>query len=154
MLKIKSLVHLKMSVGLSNPNRNKDCLLQNLWITEKTSGICIFEENFDKHSRFKFSNDLICGFFSAISMLALDVFTEDISYIKLSNSKIFFKNSKNFLFIFRFQNQFDYTPHKIKSLVNRISKIFVEIYDITFQNWNRDLYHFKYFSNHLKNILC
>lgn len=153
MLKIKFFVQLKMTVALLNANRKKDCMLQNLWITEKTSGICIFEKNIDEHGRIKFSNNLICGFFSAVSMLGLEVFAENISCIIFSNSKIIFKNTKNFLFIFRFQNKYDFNSYKIKNLINEISKTFADTYDNTLQNWNRDVCHFKNFSNLIESKL-
>lgn len=134
-------------------NNQKSSFLQNLWIIEKGSGICIFEKNFEKHKKIKFSNNLICGFFSAISMLALEVFAERISHIKFSNCKLTFKHTNNFLFIFRIQNQPSPSTYKINDLINEISKMFVDLYDNSFQNWNRDIRQFKSFSHDLENKL-
>jgi len=142
-----------MTVELLNFDNKKPSLMQNLWIIEIASGICIFEKNFEEHRKIQFPNNLICGFFSAISMLALEVFAENINCIKFSNSKLYFKKTRNFLFIFRFQNQHPYSSHKIKNLINEISKIFADMYDNTVQCWNRDVRQFITFSKQLKKFI-
>ncbi|MFX0031219.1 MAG: hypothetical protein ACFE9P_01030 [Candidatus Hermodarchaeota archaeon] len=153
MLKVKFSINHIMTVELLNLDDKSPNLIQNLWIIERTSGICIFEKNFEENRKIQFPNNLICGFLSAISMLALEVFAENINYIKFSNSKLYFKKTSNFLFIFRFQNQHPYSSQKIMNLIKDISKMFADMYDNTVQHWNRDVRQFKTFSRHLEKLL-
>lgn len=133
--------------------RRENRFLENLWIIEKKSGICIFNKNYIYLKKKHQSTDLICGFLSAISMLASEAFAEDIKYIKLSNSKLYFKHTINFLFVLSIQNENRFNSHKIKTLINDISELFIFYYDKDFENWDRDIRHFKAFSKYLANIV-
>ncbi|MFX1590454.1 MAG: hypothetical protein ACFFC1_20155, partial [Promethearchaeota archaeon] len=100
------------------------------------------------------STDLICGFLSAISMLASEAFAEDIKYIKLSNSKLYFKYTTNFLFVLSIQNENRFNSKKIKTLINDISDLFILYYDKDFEAWDKDIRQFKAFSKYLENVVC
>jgi hypothetical protein len=138
-------------IVLNQDKKNKIGSLQNLWIIERKSGICIFEKNFNDHKKIPFSNNLICGFLSAISMLALEAFAENVTSIKLSRIELYFKNTRNFLFIFSIQNQNPFSSYKIKNLISEISDMFIEIYDKGFENWDKDIRQFKNFSSYLES---
>lgn len=133
--------------------RRENRFFENLWIIERNSGICIFNKNIKCLKKKHLSIDLICGFLSAISMLASEAFAEDIKYIKLSNSKLYFKYTTNFLFILSIQNENRFNSHKIKTLINDISDLFVFYYDKDFESWDRDIRQFKAFSKYLANIV-
>lgn len=133
--------------------RRENRFFENLWIIERNSGICIFNKNIKCLKKKHLSIDLICGFLSAISMLASEAFAEDIKYIKLSNSKLYFKYTTNFLFVLSIQNENRFNSHKIKTLINDISDLFVFYYDKDFESWDRDIRQFKAFSKYLANIV-
>ncbi len=133
--------------------RRESRYFENLWIIERKSGICIFNKNSKFLKKKHLSIDLICGFLSAISMLALEAFAEDIKYIKLSNSKLYFKHTTNFLFVLSIQNENRFNSHKIKTLINDISALFLFYYDKDFESWDRDIRQFKAFSKYLANII-
>jgi hypothetical protein len=133
--------------------RKENRFLENLWIIERKSGICIFNKNFKCLGKKHLSTDLICGFLSAISMLASEAFTENIKYIKLSNSKLHFKYTMNFLFVLSVYNENRFTSRTIKSLINDISNLFIFYYDKDFESWDRDLRQFKGFSKNLATLV-
>ena len=128
-------------------------LIESLWVLERNSGICLFEENFEKDATNGISIDLICGFLSAISVIAVEAFEEDIKYIELSRRKLFFKNTANFVFITSIRNQKRLNHQKVKNLMDQISNEFMERFDINFKRWDRNVYHFQPFSENLKLIL-
>ena len=133
--------------------RRENRYFENLWIIERKSGICIFNQNFKCLKKKHLSIDLICGFLSAISMLASEAFAEDIKYIKLSNSKLYFKRTMNFLFVLSIHNENRFNSHKIKTLINDISDLFVFYYDKDFESWDRDIRQFKAFSKYLADMV-
>ena len=133
--------------------RRENRFFENLWIIERKSGICIFNKDFKCLKNKHHSIDLICGFLSAISMLASEAFADDIKYIKLSNSKLYFKYTTNFLFVLSIQNENRFNSHKIKALINDISDLFVFYYDKDFESWGNDIRQFKAFSKYLANIV-
>jgi len=133
--------------------RRENKYFENLWIIERKSGICIFSKDFKCLTKKHLSIDLICGFLSAISMLASEAFAEDIKYIKLSNSILYFKHTTNFLFVLSIQNENRFNSHKITTLINDISDLFLFYYDKDFESWDRDIRQFKAFSKYLANIV-
>ena len=133
--------------------RKENRFLENLWIIERKSGICIFNKNFTSLEKKHLSTDLICGFLSAISMLASEAFAENIKYIKLSNSKLNFKYTTNFLFVLSIHNENRFTSHTIKTLFNDISDLFIFYYDKDFESWDRDIRQFKAISKHLATLV-
>ncbi|MFX0018365.1 MAG: hypothetical protein ACFFAK_04195 [Promethearchaeota archaeon] len=133
--------------------RRENRYFENLWIIEKKSGICIFNKNFKYLKKKHLSIDLICGFLSAISMLALEAFSEDIKYIKLSNSKLYFKYTTNFLFVLSIQKENRFNSNKIRTLINDISDLFIFYYDKDFESWDRDIRQFKAFSKYLAKLI-
>ncbi|MFX1495303.1 MAG: hypothetical protein ACFFBZ_13545 [Promethearchaeota archaeon] len=137
----------------SADKRRENRFFDNLWIIERKSGICIFNKNFKYIKNKQLSVDLICGFLSGIAMLVSEAFAEDIRYIKLSNSKLYFKYTTNFLFVLSIKNENQLNSYKIKSLINDISALFIFFYDRDFESWDRDIRKFKAFSKYLKNII-
>ncbi|MFX0025837.1 MAG: hypothetical protein ACFE8M_05430 [Candidatus Hermodarchaeota archaeon] len=136
----------------SADKRRENRFFENLWIIERKSGICLFHKSFRYLKNKSLSVDLICGFLSAIAMLASEAFAEDIRYIKLSNSKLYFQYTANFLFILSVQNETLLNPYKIKTLINNISDLFVFYYDKDFESWDRDIHKFKAFTKYLENL--
>lgn len=139
-----------ISIKNSKP---QNILIESFWVLERTSGICLFEENLEKDATNGISIDLICGFLSAISVIAVEAFEEDIKYIELSRRKLFFKNTDNFVFITSIKNQKRLNHQKVKNLIDQISNEFIAKFDINFERWDRNVYHFQPFSEDLKSIL-
>lgn len=137
----------------SADKRKENRFFDNLWIIERKSGICLFHKNFKYLKNKSLPVDLICGFLSAIAMLASEAFAEDIRYIKLSNSKLYFQYTTKFLFIFSIQSQNRLNPYKISTLINHISDLFVFYYDKDFESWDRDIRKFKAFTKDLENLI-
>lgn len=142
-----------MNLSMIKKHNNSKMLIESVWVLEKNSGICIFEQNYGMIKNEKISIDLICGFLSAISLLAVEVFDESINYIELSKRKIYFKNTTNFVFIFSILNKGRLNTKKIINLINSTSDEFNTQFNSDFENWDRNVYHFEPFSEHLNSIL-
>jgi len=133
--------------------RNGKILIESIWILEKQSGICIFEENYNAIKNQKVSIDLICGFLSAISLLAVETFDELINCIELSKRKVYFKSTSNFVFIFTILKKKGFNNKKLIDLINFISNEFTNQFNTDFERWDGNICRFEPFSEKLDSIL-
>ena len=126
-------------------------LFDGIWILEKKSGICLFSIVVENNSVIEISDEILCGFFSAISTIANHTFTEEISYIDTTSRRICFRNSSKFSFVF----SIDYKRQRrsrIESIINLIIDEFVNLFEKDFERWDRDISSFESFLPRLKNL--
>jgi hypothetical protein len=129
--------------------------IESLWILERRSGICIFEENYIDFTKEGISSDMVGAFLAALLSFARETFTDEIQNIQFSNRKVFFKFSKHWLFVtVSGNNKNNY--HKIKGINNEIEEKFKLKFENIFEKddgWNGNTSLFQDFSIDLKKIV-
>ena len=144
----------KSSFGCSNiqDKNNEEFLIESLWILERKSGLCLFKEIYNEIIDQTISNDLICGFFSAVSDITNEAFRTDLQYIKLMNLKIYFEFIENLIFIIAI-NDDEFNDYEIQYLSCIIAEIFINKYQPYLYDWNNNVTYFKDFSEDLEKIV-
>lgn len=99
-------------------------LIQGLFILEKESGICVFEQNYVDITKDGMPTDLISSFLSAILSFAGETFTDEIQHIQFSNRKIIFEFSEHVLFVVIVSDAAPATDAQIKRIIRRIAEKF------------------------------
>ncbi|MFX0072261.1 MAG: hypothetical protein ACFFAO_14335 [Candidatus Hermodarchaeota archaeon] len=129
-------------------------IIESLWILERRSGICIFEENYLDFTKEGISTDMVGAFLAALLSFARETFTDEIQNIQFSNRKVFFKFSKHLLFVTICCNDKN-NHHKIKEISNEIEEKFNLKYEKIFENdgWNGNTSTFREFSSDLSEIV-
>ncbi len=130
-------------------------LIESLWILEKASGICIFEEYYVDFTRDGIETDLIASFLSALLSFADEAFEDAIQHIKLSNRKIVFEFSECVLFVVSISDDAPATDGQIKKAIEQIAKKFNDKYRAVLENgkWGGNVDLFSNFSQDLKDIV-
>jgi len=103
-------------------------LLENLWVLEKQSGICLFEKSFVENQSEKISVDLASAFLTAISSFVDETFSDGIQSIDFQKRKIHFRFRGRLLFIFIFSKSVKSAHRAKEKLMNRIIDKFYEQY--------------------------
>jgi propanediol dehydratase large subunit len=70
-----------------------------IWIIQKDSGICVFEQSFSE-SAVTIDSDLIGGFLSAILNFSDEVIKSSIQYIQLNDYLLYYDFSRDFVFVY------------------------------------------------------
>ncbi|MGV9172249.1 MAG: hypothetical protein ACOC4M_06010 [Promethearchaeia archaeon] len=128
-----------------------DCI----WISERESGVIIFEEIYTDITKSGISTDMILNFLSALVRFADEVFVGEIKHIKLSNHKIFFDFLKHIMLVISISDKIVIDEAKVNILIERIGKKF----DLKFKHlYNQELWYvnvdvFNSFSRDLREII-
>ncbi|TFG25851.1 MAG: hypothetical protein EU532_11235 [Promethearchaeota archaeon] len=130
-------------------------LIENLWVIENQSKLCVFEANYSDFTKDRISKDMVGSFLAALLTFAKESFTDEIQFIKFSNRKIVFKFSKHLLFVIAFSDKDINKDHHIKEISNEIVERFNEKFITIFENnnWNGNTTIFESFSEDLKEIV-
>ena len=129
--------------------------IDSLWILERSSGLCIFEENYVDFTKNGITSDLIASFLSALLSFAGETFTDEIQYIKFSNRKIFFHFSDYVLFVIAINNKNTDNIIQTEWIKKEIAERFKNKYQSVFKhdNWSNNISMFNGFSTILKNLV-
>lgn len=104
-------------------NRKKS--IESVWILDKKSGICLFEENLhEDKNKTNFSADLASAFISAIATFVDETFSDGIQNIEFKKRKLFFRFTSKLLFIFVFSKSTKMLKHEQERLMNKVVKKF------------------------------
>lgn len=116
-----------MTQTLVVPQTPRLCLrgLQKLWIIDRQTGICLFEQTFAKPPR-EVDSDLIGGFLTAISKFCEELVGEEIASIRTQNLQILYHAAEKFVVIVLLPNNIN--NEIAQSMLNEISILFVEKY--------------------------
>ncbi len=135
--------------------RENDLLIEGLWILEKSSGICIFEENYLDFTKGNVSSEMVGSFLATILTFAGEAFTGELQHIKFSNRKILFKFSENVLFIIAINDRNSDNSIEIDKIYDEIANKFNEKFQFVFKNgdWNGNTNIFNNFADDLKKIV-
>ena len=130
-------------------------LLENLWVLEKQSGICLFEKSFVENQSEKISVDLASAFLTAISSFVDETFSDGIQSIDFQKRKIHFRFRGRLLFIFIFSKSVKSAHRAKEKLMNRIIDKFYEQYQhiLDEQEVLSNISQFSSFSDKLEEIL-
>lgn len=130
--------------------------MDSLWILTKRSGLLIFEKEFNKNVfDSKVSADLISGFFSAIDKFFYTVFSEGIQKIQFYERTLYFKSTKELIFVSCFNKKKKLSESKIDKFLSKIKKNFYQEFHNFLEN-NENIYNktkFYSFSKKLENIV-
>jgi hypothetical protein len=129
--------------------------IESLWILEKKSGICIFEDNYVDFTNVGISSELIAGFLSALLTFAGKAFSDNVEFIKFSKRKMFFEFTKFFLFVIAINENVPYDETQVIKIRKTISKVFSKRFQDIFtnNNWDGDITVFYNFSEDLQYIV-
>lgn len=130
-------------------------LIDGLWVLEKTSRLCIFEENYVDFIKEGKSTDIVSSFLAALLTFADETFIDELQFIKFSNRKILFMFSKYLLFVFAINDKDTNKDYQIKAICNIIINRFNEKFNYIFENnnWNGNISIFESFSDDLREIV-
>lgn len=129
--------------------------IDSLWILEKSSGLCVFEENYVDFTKNGVSSDLVASFLSALLTFAGETFSEEIQYVKFSNRKIYFHVSDYVLYVIAINTKQLNNYYQIERLKRNIARSFNKKYEWLFkyENWSNNISMFNEFSDILRNIV-
>ena len=131
-------------------------LIESVWILDKKSGICIFEENLSEDDiNTNISADLASAFLSAISIFVDETFSDGIQSIEFQKRMLFFRFTEKLLYVFVFSKSARISKREKERMMNEIIHNFnIRFKDILSQD--KGLGHisqFKVFSDDLKEIM-
>lgn len=116
---------------IENLTFKREFLLENLWILDKESGICIYEQDFRIDSNSEYSVDLVSAFINAMAMFADETFSEGIERIEFKQKKIYFRFSGKLLFVFIFRKNVRISESEINHLINLTVNCFSKMFSST-----------------------
>jgi hypothetical protein len=137
-------------------NTEESFLIESLWVLDKDSGVCLFEENYIDFMNEGMSIDLIGSFLSALLTFAGETFADEIQHVQFSNRKIIFEFSKHLLFIVAINAKSSLSDVQIKNKVDQIAMAFNRKYLHIFaqdQGWGGNITQFEPFTEDLKKIV-
>ncbi len=108
---------------------SENFLIESIWILDKSSGLCIFEEIYEDFIKKGLDSDLIASFLSAILNFAGETFTEEIQFIKFTNRKILFEFSERTLFVIAIDDRDETPDYCIKEIIKEIVEKFNDKYE-------------------------
>jgi hypothetical protein len=129
--------------------------IESLWILERTSGICIFEENYVNFTKVGISSQIVASFLSALLKFAGEAFSDNVEFIKFSKRKMFFQFTKFFLFVIAINENDPWDETQVIKIRKTISKVFLKRFQDIFTNnkWEGDITVFYNFSEELNHIV-
>lgn len=101
------------------PMIKRDFMVNQIWIIEKQSGICIFNKKFSENSP-DLNPDIVSGLFTAMNVILSQSFSGDLQEIILSNQKLYFKFTEELLFIIHLNKRTLMSDYKIKKIFRKI----------------------------------
>ncbi|MHA1147683.1 MAG: hypothetical protein ACTSR8_05515 [Promethearchaeota archaeon] len=131
-------------------------LIESIWILDKNSGICLFEENLSQDQiGSDISADLASAFLSAISTFVDETFSDGIQNIEFQKRKLYFRFTNELLFVFVFSKSIKTTKRDQDRVMNDIMKSFFlkfgdKLENGDFMNCTSD---FRIFSKDLNEII-
>lgn len=125
-------------------------LLENLWILDSTSGICLYKKDLSSLTNTTLSDDMICGFFSAISDLTYEIFADDLQYFKLKEKKLFFDFIDDLIIVASVKDSI-VSDFSVLDVLKQISDRFLERFDLL--DWAGEVDQFDSFEEDLEEIL-
>lgn len=139
--------------------KEREFLIDGIWILDIDSGLCLFEENYVDFKKEGISRDLITGFLSAIINFIGEAFNDKLQFIMFSNHKILFKFYLNkLLFVVAINTYVTNNPEinsHVIGCIDDISERFYEKFHSRFENggWDGYMRGFKAFSHDLRDII-
>ncbi|MEJ2252216.1 MAG: hypothetical protein P8Y97_21455 [Candidatus Lokiarchaeota archaeon] len=127
-------------------------LIEAIWIIERKSGICIFDKSYKEQEKSGITGDLICGFFSAFVDISEEFFNQQVEFIKLHDSRLYFTFLKNVIFVIKFEEGL-LLEEEIEDIIFGISLEFITEFPDVLSNWNGNLHKFETFSKILNEIV-
>ncbi|MHA1821459.1 MAG: hypothetical protein ACTSU2_01855 [Promethearchaeota archaeon] len=121
--------------------------LYNVWIIEKDSGICIFEQNFKE---LKVNSDLISGFLVAMLNFGKEIADNDIKSINFQELKIFYSIQNKFLLIIAVKEDTD--PKDVDDFLQLISEKFDKEYVPKLEKWDGNTDIFLPFGDYIESL--
>jgi hypothetical protein len=141
---------------MAQVNIDDSFLIESVWILEKNSGICLFEENYIDFMNEGMTIDLIGSFLSALLTFADETFADEIQHVQFSNRKIIFEFSKHLLFIVAVNDKTKLSDVQIKRKIDQIAMAFNAKYLHIFarkKGWGGNINQFEPFTEDLKKIV-
>ncbi len=99
--------------------------VQKLWILNRQSGICLFEQTFDARLR-EMDPDLIGGFLMAISKFCEEMIGEEIRVIETQSMRIYYQNAEKFVVAVLSQNTIK--KSMAESFLKEVTDLFIGKY--------------------------
>ncbi len=99
--------------------------VHSLWILERQTGICLFEQTFEGSSN-KVDADLIGGFLSAITKFCEELVGEEIRLIETPSMRILYHGAEKFIMVVLVENSVNIAV--AESMLNEISSLFTQKY--------------------------
>jgi hypothetical protein len=127
-------------------------LIEAIWIIERSSGICIYEQTYEEIESTDISTDLISGLFSAFVDITKQFFKQCVDYIKLRNSRVYFTITSELIFIVKFEEDF-LLDEEIEEIMFNIVDAFICEFQETLLHWNGNLKAFEGFTFILNEII-
>jgi len=154
-IQVKLIKNWELGYIMSEETEHIEVLIESLYILEKDSGICLFEENYVDITKDGISTDLISSFLSAILSFADETFADEIQHIQFSNRRILFNFSEHVLLVIAVHKETPATDFQIKRMIDNIASQFDQKYSIIFETdqWRGDITQFNDFSQELYEIV-
>ncbi len=95
--------------------------VHSLWILERQTGICLFEQTFEANTS-KVDADLVGGFLSAITKFCKELVGEEIRRIETPSMCILYHGAEKFIMALLFENSAN--ANVAEGLLNDISQLF------------------------------
>ncbi len=99
--------------------------VHSLWILDRQTGICLFEQTFEASSG-KVDADLIGGFLSAITKFCEELVGEQIRFIETPSMRILYHSAEKFIMAVLVENSAN-TP-VVENMLKEISTLFAQKY--------------------------
>ena len=131
-------------------------LIESIWILDKKSGICLFEENLSiSESNVDISADLASAFISAISTFVDETFSDGIQNIEFQKRKLFFRFTDKLLFVFIFSKSVKITIREQNKIMKEIMNDFYSRFGDKLEqgDFMNQVSDYKIFSENLKEIV-
>jgi hypothetical protein len=122
--------------------------LQNVWVIEKTSGVCIFEANFTK---IQINADLISGFMTAITCFGTELAHSQMKGILYKDLNMYFVNSEKI--IIAMTTKKDVNEDEVDLFAENVQDEFLNKYRDELTNWKGEVEIFNKFSPYMERIM-
>ncbi len=122
--------------------------LSNLWIIEKNSGICIFEQSY---MEVNMNSDLISGFLVAMLNFGKELANKDLQSIQFNDLKISFKEQEKYIIAIAITDNAN--SRDVESFMELIIKEFAEKYEDKLDNFHGQVDVFNDFGIFVENLV-
>ncbi|MHA1283512.1 MAG: hypothetical protein ACTSQP_13500 [Promethearchaeota archaeon] len=135
---------------IENGEDKEDFLIESIYILEKESGICLFEQNYEDFTKEGISADLISSFLSALLSFADEAFADKIQHVQFVNRKIIFEFKDRILFVIFINNKTLLTDFELRKIIEKIAEKFFEKYSEIIED--EQFYNVSLFNDFSKDI--